>query len=287
MIITVINDDNVRFFYEAIGERYDQRKNNETYVGLVNDDDRAVGAAILTAGSGSMLLSYIGIEDESRRQGLGSMFIDEIIDSIDRTMFDRLKAILFLKDTDRNGPIPAFLKSNVFMERPSYSRRTRYDLKAIMDMAASADRRRFDNGTVVRAENLSDPQREMIYEIDDILYEDKDAYFDAERILSDDNRFGGIYIKDDRVVAALCASPFEDGVRIENIYASKDGREGLKELFDNAIIRISDQDEIPQYLYIDTVGAALQQFEDKLMGAKGISPVESRKAYVFERELGE
>ena len=203
MIITVINDDNVRFFYEAIGERYDQRKNNETYVGLVNDDDRAVGAAILTAGSGSMLLSYIGIEDESQRQGLGSMFIDEIIDSIDRTMFDRLKAILFLKDTDKNGPIPAFLKSNVFMERPSYSRRTRYDLKMIMEMAASADRRRFDNGTVVRAENLSDPQREMIYETDDILYEDKDAYFDAERILSDDNRFGGIYIKDDRVVAAL------------------------------------------------------------------------------------
>ncbi len=285
MLLTEIDESNLYYFSEAILERYALRSDKDTFIGLVDDNDHAAGAAALSARHDNMQLDYIGIEDDSRGRGLGSEFINAIAECIDETMFKNLTAIMYLKPDEPDNSIAKFLKKNGFKSQTIEGRRNCYDLRKICKMAEESDRKKFDTGTILKSTDINEKLREMLYELDDIYTPKSDAYIDANEVLSEDNLYGGIYVKEGRITASLVALPCADGILIEGIYSSTGGRNGLKELFDNAVVKVAAQKDIPPYLYIDTIGETFQKYEEKLMGEKGLSPVSSYEAYVFTREL--
>ncbi len=286
MLITEIDESNLYYFSEAILERYALRSTKDTFIGLVDDSDRAVGAAALSARHDNMQLDYIGIEDASQGRGLGSYFINAIAECIDETMFKNLTAIMYLKPDESDNSITKFLKNNGFSVQTLEGRRNCYDLRKICKMARESDRKKFDTGTIHRGFELDEKLRENLFALDDRYFTKSDAYIDAEEVLSEDNLYGGVYVKDGKIVSSLVAMPCADGILIEGVYAAAgEGTNGLKELFDNAVVKVADQKEIPPYLYIDTIGSVFQKYEEKLMGDKGIKPVDTYEAYVFTREL--
>ncbi|MCR5279914.1 MAG: hypothetical protein K6E19_10790 [Lachnospiraceae bacterium] len=287
MRITEIDDNNERFFDAVIGERYGKRKGTETFLGLVDDEDLAVGAAVVEADGADLMLSYIGIAENRQRQGLGSFFIKSIIESIDDNLYDGLQVILFLKNGEEKGPVPQFLIKNGFSCRKIDGRRTVYDLNAVIKGKDLTADRQYDKGKIVEPGAVTEKLKKKLRETEEGLEMNAGAYFSADRIVSKDNEFGGIYVKGEEIMAALCAVPFADGVRVESIYAAQDGSDGLYELIEHAKARVSKSGVFSGNLYIDTIGSVLMRFEDAKMGYMGVKPVEAFEAFVFERGKNE
>jgi hypothetical protein len=87
MRITEITDRNESHFEAVIGDRIKNRDSNETYIGFVDDNDAAAGAAIFQAAGDCFLLSYIGVEEKNRRKGYGKFIIDRTAEAVNKNIF--------------------------------------------------------------------------------------------------------------------------------------------------------------------------------------------------------
>ena len=81
MKLTWIDDDNVKFFKNVIGDRYLKKKEGEIFAGVIDDAGTAVGAGVFLSQPETLSIEFLAVTDERRRQGIGSFLLDGMTDA--------------------------------------------------------------------------------------------------------------------------------------------------------------------------------------------------------------
>ncbi len=284
MIVTTITGKNEKYFDSVIGPFWEQRTLNETYLGLIDDNDEAVGAAVLETDNKAMMIKYFGISDDKRGKGYGRYFLKEITDNINRIFVSHISCVIFVEENAEDNGILAFLEHCGFSLREIEGRRSIYELKEVLEAAPFGKGSLPQGVKFIRGAKADEKLRERIFGLAEEA-DDNGMYLDAEIMLSGENRYGGILIKQDEIRGMLSATPFLDGVRIVGMYAGNKALSEISYLFDYAAEAVRYENPIPEKLYIDTVGDKLMKFEDTLLASKNIKAKKKMKAVIANLEV--
>ena len=115
MIMTLIDDDNIRYFEAVIGERYSEKNENELYAGVIDDAGEAVAAGIFVDTPDGPEVDFIAVSDDRRRQGIGSFLLREMKTVCKKSGIGSMHATLFTeKEEAASDANFLFLKKNGF-----------------------------------------------------------------------------------------------------------------------------------------------------------------------------
>lgn len=276
MIVTGITEKNEFAFDGAIGGFWENRSANQTFWGLVDDDDNAVGAAVLENTGPEIDLRYFAIAEEHRGRGYGKYFLDYITHNMNKDLFSEVTCCLFTEGKDE---FLSFLEHNGFEVLPAGGRRNIYDLFDILSEAPYSRGSVSNDERIIPARLIDDDLTMKILGLEEEI-ETKGGVFDTERFLSKDNVYGGLLMKGDEISAMICVSPFHDGIRIESMFSNNGEVDKVMHLFDHAIGALRALEDIPEKLYIDSAGESVMAFEDTLMGRKDIEAEKSLTAMI-------
>ncbi len=290
MIITEITEDNIGYFaVPRVKELFDKRPHTEgvvppIFLGLVDDEDRAVGTAVIETGGDTGRILYFGIADEFRHRGYGRYFMDGIEDMMRRIYVRRLYFTSFLPEGEEKDMALTFLSRLGFILRQGVGRRRVYDMASIK-AADSFAMGKLPKGTaIIRPAQAGDLIRDRVLEIAADM-EEKDMYLDDRVMLSEENRYGGLMVKGNEVTAMISVLPFDSDVLLEGLYASDLSSGDFLHLFDHALKMTAFEESAPAHLYVDTADEKLMRFEDALMKKKGIVPVRELYGAIAEKVI--
>ncbi len=193
-----------------------------------------------------------------------------------------MEAVVFSKK-DEDDEFSLFMKSCGFSREKTNCTRHRYLLEDVFKAEAFL-KKPLKNGGIIRGIRADDKTAKAIEELEDSFI-GKEYYINSKRLLSEKNRYGGIYIQEGEVVAAVCAVKCTDGVRLESIYARPDGMKALYALFDYTVAAFRSEKEKAGYLFIDTYNDNTRSLEEKIMQQKNIPLQDELYAFVYRREI--
>ncbi len=266
MKITVIDADNIRFFENAIGSRYVERKENDLFVGVVDEDGEAVGAGVFSGTPEGLFVEQIVVTGHKRRKGVGSFLLEEVSRLASEAGIPSLTAVFYGGDRDQGADILRhfFSKNGFSVESPSAAR-TVYDMREVLSAPAFSEGRLRRPYRIKTAAELTEEEREKVRAIEDPM-------IDPEEVVSLKNRYGGILFNKDEVCALLYAEPFCGGVRIGSLYGNGDGISLFPYLFEHAREIVRREGIAMDELYVDTAGEKTARFEEMYLTKLGIRP---------------
>ncbi len=284
MLITSISEKNEFAFDAAIGELWKERTQNEIFLGLVDDDDCAAGAAVLERTGTELAIRFFVIADEFRGRGYGRFFLEHILQDFNNSLVDLISCCLFETEENENAFL-AFLKHMGFDAEPVEGRRSVYNLYDVLSVAPFSKSALEKDEKVIPGRAVKEDTAAEVYALEEAIAEGG-MVFDAEQMLSEDNVLGGILMKGDRIDSMLGILPFLDGIRIESVYTGSNTLSGVTKLFDHAVKVLRSKEDIPERLYIDSVSSVMMRFEDKLLKDKGVAPEKQLNAIMAVKQLG-
>ena len=275
MKITVITENNVDYFLEGIGDYFGKGDYMRQCIGLIDDDDNAVGAAVIDMDKGDAMIRYFAIADGHRGKGYGRYFINEIVKSLNPAIVSRIVFCEFNEEEGSETQAMNFLSHCGFTIEQGGTRRSLYSMDSINAAFPFCKGGKLLPGQkIVRGTAAGEEIRERVKKLEE-EFEGENGYIDSEFILSRKNRYGGIIVGNGEIKAMIGVEPFGDGARLDGIYVAEGTTEELLHLFDYAIEAIG-MEEIPvKTLYVDTNGEKLMAFEDSLMKKKKIDRLKS------------
>ena len=284
MKITEITEKNIDYFRGGIEEYYRSGDAGRMCFGLIDDDDNAVGTAVLDSEPSDAAIRYFAIDDAHRKKGYGRFFMEEIVKSLNPVLFSRISFCEFSESDDLSGAM-GFLSHCGFTIDRGVTRRNLYDMDSVCDARPFGKGRLPAGQRLIRGAAADEKLRTRITEIAERLESDQ-GYLDAGFLLSMKNRYGGIIVSGEEIKAILGAERFGDGARLVSIYIGQGTTEELLYLFDYALDAVKMEAEPLKTLYIDTSGDKLQKFEDALMKRKSVNLRESLTDKIAWRSIG-
>ncbi|MCR4720317.1 MAG: GNAT family N-acetyltransferase [Lachnospiraceae bacterium] len=269
MKITRITEKNAEYFRGEIDEYYGKGDAGRMCFGLIDDEENAVGAAVLDGESGDAAIRYFAIGDDHRKRGYGRFFMDEIVKSLSPVLFSRVTFCEFVGLTTEKSEALGFLSHCGFTIDEGSTRRSLYDMEDIIKAYPFGNGKLPAGERLIRGAAADEKLRENVSTIGEKLEADT-GYIDSDFILSMKNRYGGIIVKEDEIRAMLGVERFEDGARLESIYVGQSTMDELFYLFDYAINAIKAEEQPLKTLYIDADGKKVRQFEDAVLGRKSV-----------------
>ena len=272
MNLTIIDDDNVKFFENAIGERYKERSEGEIFAGVTDDEEAAVAAGVFEETPEGLFLSFIAVSEEKRRQGIGTFLINGIAELARNAGIKSMDTVFYLdKDDEGKKGFTEFLKHNGFEISDIEGKRSVYDMYKVMDLPAFTGERLKRPYRLKSPAELNEKEKELVLAVNNPMINPKE-------FISLNNRYGGVIFNKDEVCAMLVAELFDEGVRIGSIYGDGGGLEFFPYLFEHAREVLGREGMEIDELFIDTVGEKTVIYEEMLLGKMGIKPIRSYKA---------
>lgn len=283
MIFTSISDKNLEYFGEDILEYWKSAKANRTFFGLVDDDDNAIGVAVVDLFLDNADIIYFGIADEARGKGYGRYFMDCLYDNLNKYFVSGLTFAMYVED-DESPEVFDFLEHCGFTIKKGTTRRSIYDMEQVLAAAPFSKNGLPEGAKLIRGAMADDDIQAKVIKI---AYEvnENGSYLNEDMILSEDNRYGGIMLRAGEVSCMLSMLSFDEGVRLEGMYAGGKALNELMYLFDYGVEAITVEQPSPKLLYVDTAEGNLQKFEDTLMKKKNISPTGRLVSMVATRRI--
>lgn len=271
MLVTTINEKNEHCFDNAVGSFFKDRGMNDIFLGLVDDEDRAAGAAVLQVTGETADLKYLAIADEFRGRGYGRYFVEQIVSCINESLVSDISLWQYLDEEEtETNELVSFLTHMGFEYERIEARRSVYDLHEVLGAVPFAGEPLPEGYGVLRPGELGIDHKRQIKEIA-LGIEDGVVFDEKEMTSGEENKYGSVLTFEGKVCAMLQVSPFMDGVRIAAIYAHKNTADKLPLLFDKAADFVREEGMLPEVLYIDSAGRSVISFEDNMMKKKGIS----------------
>ena len=277
MIMTLIDDDNIRYFEAVIGERYSEKNENELYAGVIDDAGEAVAAGIFVDTPDGPDVDFIAVSDDRRRQGIGSFLLREMKTVCKKSGIGSMHATLFTeKEEAASDAIFLFLKKNGFEMNELDARRSVYDLYRLMSLkpfATTALKRPY---TIKSVAELSEKDKGKIC---GKLDSEENNLVDPQKVISFENRYGGILFEKDEPRAMIAAEHFYGGVHILSLYGDGDGLRMFPYLFDHVKEAVRREGMELDELVIDTVGEKMAAFEERFMSGHDVDAVRRYQVY--------
>lgn len=277
MKITGITENNIEFFRKGIGDYYRKGDYMRRCFGLIDDDENAVGVAVIDVDDGDAMIRYLAVADEHRGKGYGRFFVEEIVKSLNPALVSRVMFCEF-SEAGSDSEAMRFLEHCGFTIGHGDTRRSLYNMDRVSAAFPFGKAKLPPGQKFVRGAAADDALRARVKKLEE-EYEGDNGYIDSEFILSSKNKYGGIIVLNGEIRAMLGVERFGEGVRLDGIYVAQGTTEELLYLFDYAIDAINVEEVPRKTLYIDTNGERLMAFEDSLMKRKKIE----RKASFTDR----
>ena len=277
MKLTWIDDDNVKFFKNVIGDRYLKKKEGEIFAGVIDDAGTAVGAGVFLSQPETLSIEFLAVTDERRRQGIGSFLLDGMTDAARKLDFKYIDAVFYAAPKDEGADIlKKFLIANGFRIELIDAKRTVYELDKVLALPDFSEKK--ENTYVIKpASELTEKEREAVLALEN-------RGIDVSELLSFGNRYGGFLFDGETLKAALYVERFSEGVRIGTLFG--DGEAQFVKLFDYAKETVNKNAGAAKELYIDTVGEKTFSYMEKLLEKAGITPKEQFQACGAQRVIG-
>ncbi len=279
MRLTLIDDDNIRFFENAIGDRYAEKKENELFAGVIDDEKKACAAAAFSEQPEGLYLEHIAVDDERRRQGIGSFLIGEMKKTAKSSGITNMYALFFADENDEGSEdFTAFLEKNGFTITRPEVKRTIYDIQEVLSLPP------FVKGPLKRPFRIKTPTELSEKDMENINGID-DPMVDPEDVSSYKNRYGCVLFEKDEIRAILVAEMFGKGIRIGTLYSTGEGASLFAYLFEHAInIARCESTELEE-LVVDTAGEKMEKFEKLFFEKMKVRSVKSFRAVGAEMQL--
>jgi len=293
MKITRVTENNIEYFRGEIGEFYRKGDTKRLCLGLIDEKENAIGAAVLDLEPGDAMIRYFAIADKYRGKGYGKFFMEEIVGALSPVIYTRLMFCEFVNDHEDESETAGdgksersdadvggseafdFLSRCGFTVEESDTTRSLYDMEDVIRACPFGSEklpagRRFIRGAAADEQLLdNNPGLEEEFRF----------------ITSMKNRYGGMTVKENTIGAMLGVERFMDGARLGSIYIGDGTTEELLYLFDYAVRAIKMESVPMKTLYVDTNGEKLLKFEDALMKKKKIVCRERLAGRVAWRDL--
>ncbi len=272
LILTTINGDDLNFFGEEIKELYKNKIPGRTFFGLVEGED-AVGAAALDLYGTTADLHFFAIADRFRGKGYGREFINLLMKALNPRFVSGLSAGVYVEEGKPAPEIFSFLSKCGFAVKKGNAFRTRYDMNEVVKASPFGTSELPAGAKLIRGALADESVQKKVLAIAKELLS-LNSWLDGDLMLSQENRYGGIMLKNGEVSCMISATKFEESVRLEGLYARPEALKELTFLFDYALLAITVEDPLPQFLYIDAQEGKLLKFEDTWMKKRNLNRLE-------------
>jgi len=269
MKITRITEKNIDHFREGIGDYYGRGDYMRQCIGLMDDEENAVGVAVIDMEEGDAMIRYFAIADEHRGKGYGRYFIREIVKSLNPAITSRVVFCEFEEQNATESEAMQFLSKCGFTIEQGGTRRSLYNMDRVNAAFPFGKGKLSPGQKIVRGAAADEALRARVKKLEE-EFEGENGYIDSEFILSRKNKYGGIIVENGEIRAMIGVERFGEGARLDGIYVAQGTTEELLYLFDYAIDAINVEEVPRKTLYIDTNGEKLMAFEDSLMKKKKI-----------------
>ena len=276
MIMTLIDDDNIRYYEAVVGDRYVKRTENELYAGVIDDDGEAVAAGIFVDTPDGLEVDFIAVADERRRQGIGSFLLCEIKDVCKESGVGSMHATLLAeRDEAASDALYHFLEKNGFEIGELDARRSVYDLREVLSLPPFAEAPLKSQYLIKSVSELSEKEKEIICDMLDL----KSIMTDPHRVVSFENRHGGFLFEEDKIRALIVAETFRGAVHLVSLYGDGEGLKMFPYLFDHVKEAVRRDETEYDMLIIDTAGDKMASFEDHFLENSGVRAIKQYHVY--------
>lgn len=293
MKLTLINTQNIYYFEGLIGKYWQEDEMNRLFVGVIDDNNTAVCAAVFVFYGQIASLKFIATDPNHRRKGYATFLIRESLRLLGTSMAKSLNATVFVEKGDIQiqnnisqvdkvtieGEEGAFLKLLESVGASIHAVNIQRSVYKLGDIEKQLSAKTDDN---VKALNeLSEHEKAKIVKIEEDN-EDILGYINPNVYLSDKNIYGKFYVKDDDIKAMVACRKFVDGVLVDSIYAKSGELKQLVVLYKAVLQSVLPGCDKDTRVYIDTFGDKLQEYQQSILQCE---PVETFIAYVASMDI--
>ncbi len=278
MKITRITQENIEHFEEILGGYYELRRPEDFFLGIIDDDDKAIGVAALRDMEEVLLLRYLYVVYERRRMGYASALISFLREEFD----DRqIVAVFYPSDPEDIQATLVFLAANEFKMKGSKNVRSLYTLGQVRQKGPFGPAKLQEYMVKGVAELLHDEFKQVL----EVEKKNASILIDAKELLAEENLYGGFIFKDGELVSMLAVLPFNDGVRFSSAYVREHSEKMILPLLDRAINLLGNNGNV-QSLYVDVVGEKAMALEEYVRTHFNLVPEETvhQLVAVMDRE---
>ena len=288
MKFTMITDTNASWFEAAIGDLFAEQRGDRLFFGVIDDEDHntAAGAVAFTIMGKTLMIDTIGVEDRKRRRGFGRFLLSESARFAAENGFERIAASFFetTREIEKNE-FARFFKAVGFQVEPAPVQRKVYVLSDIYREEGRLQVHSEERFAFVKGKELEESVRRELLCLS-VQEEGGISYLDEDLLFSEENRYGGVVLEDGRPLAAAAVLPFEDGVRLDQLYGRLDELAALRFLLASCLQEVKKEPELVR-LYMDVGGEKLIRFQTQMFQRADIPCESCLQGYIAMKGTGE
>ncbi len=282
-MLTQITDENIRYFYGLLGPYWDSRNDSDAFIGGIDEDGDAVSACVLEGDGMDLIIRFIAVTPSRQREGIGSEFLTDILMYAFNQGFRSLGAVYFKDENEDNG-WEEFLKDCGFEVTDAGLTRNFFSFDEVKSKLKKDEVGLPDKYTIKRSSSLSTKETLELYDLE-MTRDEKGGYFDAETVLSSDNRYGGVVFEDGKIAAAVSAIPFKDDLRLDTLLVLDENKELAGCLMNYVFSQVEKEKVPPKMICFETDDDEVSQRFLESYSKQGLHPIKDQKAYRAYREV--
>lgn len=274
--ITRINDDNFLFFDGLLGNRYLDRNRDEMFVGLIDDDESAVSAAVFSVFEDGFTLRFIATDPDQTNKGYATELIEKTIESMTDSTFTFCQVAIYGELTGTELVVRRILEKNGFVEEELAVNRSVYRLIDLDGIKAKS----LEKGVIIKsAQELGATEYLSLLELEK-KYRGTAVYLDANAFLQD--KYCICAVKDGKIEALAHGQMLTEEFLVDTVVGEGANLMYLPNLFKTMYdMAIQEYPEDTPVL-IDSAGDKLYEYQVKLAGKE---PEEKMTAHRFIRRF--
>lgn len=251
--LTLITPENIRFFKTAVGKEFSERKEDDLFIGIMDEKGAAAAAAAFREEGGTLYLKKIASDEAHRGKGYAYDLLEEMKMRCKRSHVSEIGTHLFYHEGEENGPFVSWLLRQGFELTDVPAKRYGFLLSDLYEKQPFGDRK------LRKGEEIL-PKRDKVY-----------GY---------ELRYDG------RIMATLVAEPFREHIYLSLVDAKPGHWSDVKLLMDEALKNIRGRAPEAEMLYTDIMGYRLIDYVERSLKDQGIEVKEELQsryaAYVME-----
>lgn len=274
--VTRINKENYLYFEGLLGDSFLNRKKDDMFVGLIDDEENAVSAAIFGVFQDGFTLRFIATDPDKTNMGYATELIKKTLESMKDSTFDFCQAVLFGELEAEELAVQKILEKNDFIceDLPVY--RSIYKLGDFSKLKSKS----LEPGVVVKpASKLSSAEYYDLLEMGK-KYSDTAVYIDAEGFAND--KYCICAVKNGQIQALAHGREVDKEIFVDTVIAEGQNLLYLPILFQRMYEAVSEAFPEETTVYIDAAGEKLLEYQIKLVG---LEPREKLSASRFVKKL--
>ncbi|MBQ7506713.1 MAG: GNAT family N-acetyltransferase [Lachnospiraceae bacterium] len=286
MKFTMITEKNARCFEAAIGELFREQRRDRLFFGVIDEAEEAAGAAAFTIGNSVLWIDRIGVEDKKRRKGYGSFLLRESIQFARQNGFEWVCASFY--ETEENvssNELVSFLSACGFrLERTPIERKV-YRIEDLVKKEEPLFPTEAKDYVFYRGWDLPEEQKEELIRLS-VNEKGGFSYLDEDLLFSEENRYGGVVLKDGVPLASAAVLPFGNGVRFDQLFGSLENIGALRFLLGHVLQEIK-KEPYRKELYLDVGGEKLIALQTELFQRAAIACKSTMQGFAARKGTGE